>query len=87
MARGEAALGIVYETDALIEKKVRIVDIFPADSHLPIVYPLALTRNAAPAAKDYVAFVASKDAALIFAKYGFSSLANNSGNRAANSKP
>jgi molybdate transport system substrate-binding protein len=75
VARGEAALGIVYETDALIEKKVRIVDVFPADSHSPIVYPLALTRNAIPAAKDYAAFVASKDAAAIFAKYGFRSLA------------
>jgi molybdate transport system substrate-binding protein len=63
VARGEAALGIVYETDALIEKKARIVDVFPADSHSPIVYPLALTRNAIPAAKDYAAFVASKDAA------------------------
>jgi molybdate transport system substrate-binding protein len=75
VARGEAALGIVYETDALIEKKVRIVDTFPADSHLPIVYPLAFTRNAIPTAKDYAAFIASKDAAAIFAKYGFSSLA------------
>jgi len=39
VARGEAALGIVYETDALIEKKVRVVDTFPADTHLPITYP------------------------------------------------
>jgi molybdate transport system substrate-binding protein len=76
VARGEAALGIVYKTDALIEKKVRIVDTFPMDSHSPIVYPLALTRNAAPAAHDYAAFVASKDAAAIFAKYGFDSLTN-----------
>ena len=72
VARGEAALGIVYETDALIENKVRIVATFPADSHLPIVYPLALTRTAAPAAKDFATFVAGKDAMAIFAKYGFS---------------
>jgi molybdate transport system substrate-binding protein len=74
VARGEAALGIVYETDAMIEKKVRVVDTFPANAHLPIIYPLALTRNAAPAAKDFAAYIAGKDAANIFKKYGFSSL-------------
>jgi molybdate transport system substrate-binding protein len=71
VARGEAALGIVYETDARMENKVRIVDIFPEDSHLRIVYPLALTHAAVPAAKDYAAFVAGDEAMKIFAKYGF----------------
>ena len=71
VARGEAALGIVYKTDALIERKVRIVDTFPADSHPPIVYPIALTKTATPAAKDYIAFLSGNDAAEIFKKYGF----------------
>ncbi|HTE42347.1 MAG TPA: molybdate ABC transporter substrate-binding protein, partial [Steroidobacteraceae bacterium] len=74
VARGEAQLGIVYETDALIEKKVRIVDTFPASSHLPIVYPIVVTKNASPAAKGYAMFVASSEAAAIFKKYGFTSL-------------
>ena len=30
VARGEVPLGIVYETDARIDKQVRIVDLFPA---------------------------------------------------------
>jgi len=72
VARGEAALGIVYETDALIEKKVRVVDTFPVGTHLPIVYPIVITRNASPAAKGYAAFVAGPEAATIFKKYGFS---------------
>ena len=42
VARGEAPLGIVYETDALIEPRVRIVGIFPAASHPPITYPAAV---------------------------------------------
>jgi molybdate transport system substrate-binding protein len=74
VARGEAVLGIVYETDALLEKKVKVLDTFPADTHLPIIYPLALTRNAAPAAKDYAVYIAGKDAAVIFKKYGFNPL-------------
>jgi molybdate transport system substrate-binding protein len=74
VARGEAALGIVYATDARIEKNVRIVDTFPADSHPPIVYPLVRTRSATLVAKDYAAYVAGKDAAGVFEKYGFKPL-------------
>ncbi len=72
VARGEAALGIVYETDAVIEKKVRIVDTFPADTHLPIVYPIVLTKTAHPEAKRYETFVVGAEAGTIFKKYGFS---------------
>ena len=43
VARGEAALGIVYETDAKVEPGVKIVGVFPADSHPAIVYPVAAT--------------------------------------------
>lgn len=71
VARGEATLGIVYETDALIEKKVRVVDTFPANSHLPITYPIVLTRTAGAEAKKYEAFVTGPQAAAIFKKYGF----------------
>ena len=69
--RGEAPLGIVYETDALVDKKVRVVDVFPADSHQPIIYPLALTRVAQPGAARFAAFIASPAAAQIFKSYGF----------------
>ncbi len=72
VARDEAALGIVYATDALIEKRVRVVDTFPESTHAPIVYPLALTRTASPIAKTFSAFIFSFDAANIFKKYGFS---------------
>jgi molybdate transport system substrate-binding protein len=69
--RGEAALGIVYETDALIDKKVRIVDIFPDGSHAPIVYPMALTLSAKPSAAKFADFLRSPAAAETFEKYGF----------------
>ena len=42
VAHGEAPLGIVYETDARVEKRVRLVGLFPSESHLPINYPVAL---------------------------------------------
>jgi molybdate transport system substrate-binding protein len=71
VARGDAPLGIVYRTDALVEKQVRIVGVFPADSHSPIVYPVALTRGASAAAARYLEFVTGADAQPIFRKWGF----------------
>jgi molybdate transport system substrate-binding protein len=74
VARGEAPLGIVYKTDALAEKKVKIVAVFPADTHPPITYPIALTTHGGAGAQQFVDFVRSKTAGEIFHKYGFEPL-------------
>ncbi len=74
VGRGEAPLGIVYETDARVEPNVKVIGVFPADSHPPIVYPVALTETAKPAAIQYLAFLRSPSAKTIFEKYGFSFL-------------
>jgi molybdate transport system substrate-binding protein len=71
VSRGEAPLGIVYETDAKIEPAVRIVGVFPEDSHPPIVYPVALTVKAKPEAASYLAFLRTQQAKTIFERYGF----------------
>ncbi len=74
VARGEAALGIVYETDAKVEPGVKIVGVFPDDSHPPIIYPVAATMTAKPEANAYLAFLRSQAAKTIFEKYGFTFL-------------
>jgi molybdate transport system substrate-binding protein len=74
VARGEAPLGIVYETDAKVEPNVKIVGSFPPDSHPPIVYPVALTAGAKPAAAQYLAFLRSPAAKAVFESYGFTFL-------------
>ncbi|MBI3701148.1 MAG: molybdate ABC transporter substrate-binding protein [Afipia sp.] len=74
VARGEAALGIVYETDAKVEPGVKIVGAFPADSHPPIIYPVAATATAKSDAASYLAFLKSGTAKSIFEKYGFTFL-------------
>ena len=71
VGRGECALGIVYKTDALISKNVTLVASFPDDSHAPIVYPAGLTRNAAPEANAFWAFLQSAPARNLFVEYGF----------------
>jgi molybdate transport system substrate-binding protein len=75
VARGEAPLGIVYETDARIDPGVKIIGVFPEDSHPPIVYPVALTKDAKPDAAQYLAFLRTPDAKAIFERYGFRVLA------------
>jgi molybdate transport system substrate-binding protein len=72
--RGEVPLGIVYETDALIDPKVRVVDFFPANSHLPITYPIALTSSAGPAAQKFLDYIRGPAGELVFKKYGFTTL-------------
>ncbi len=74
VARGEAALGIVYATDAQVEPGVKVIGTFPADSHPPIIYPVAATTSAKPEAADYLAFLRSAAAKTIFEKYGFTFL-------------
>jgi molybdate transport system substrate-binding protein len=71
VARGEAPLGIVYETDATADARVRIVDIFPADSHPPITYPVAVTTKARPGAREFVDFLFGPTAQASFRKLGF----------------
>jgi molybdate transport system substrate-binding protein len=74
VARGEAALGIVYSTDAKVEPGVKIVGTFPPDSHPPIIYPVAATTTAKAEAADYLAFLKSSAAKTILEKYGFTYL-------------
>ena len=73
--RGEASLGIVYATDALIDKNVRVVDVFPADSHRPIIYPAALTSGAGAGAgtdaAKFLAYIRGPAGDLAFKHYGF----------------
>lgn len=72
VARGEAPLGIVYDTDAMVEPAVRIVALFPQSSHPTIVYPAAVMAGSKdPTAGAYVAWLHGREASAIFAKYGF----------------
>ena len=74
VARGEAPLGIVYETDARTENKVRIIDVFPTGSHPPITYPAATTAGAKPGAQRFLDFLQGAAARAIFVRYGFVTL-------------
>jgi molybdate transport system substrate-binding protein len=74
VSRGEAPLGIVYRTDAAADPGVKIVASFPADSHPPIVYPIALTRKAAAEAAAFLGYIRSAKAEPFFEAQGFTVL-------------
>jgi molybdate transport system substrate-binding protein len=72
VSRGEAPLGIVYQTDAAADKNVKIIGTFPESAHPPIVYPMAIlagsTNGVAPV---YVQYLLSPKAESFFEKRGF----------------
>jgi molybdate transport system substrate-binding protein len=74
VARGGAPLGIVYKTDAAVEPGVKIVGVFPADSHPQIVYPMALTVQARPDAAGFETYLRGDAAGALFAEQGFTVL-------------
>src|SRR5262249_47525054 len=58
VSRGEAPLGIVYQTDAGADKNVKVIGTFPESTHPPIVYPIAIlagsTNGVAPVYVQYL---------------------------------
>jgi molybdate transport system substrate-binding protein len=76
VSTGEAALGIVYATDAVAEPDVKVVGTFPEDSHAPIVYPVGLTAESKNAdAEGFVKYLQSAKAKEMFEAQGFTFLA------------
>jgi molybdate transport system substrate-binding protein len=72
VSRGEAPLGIVYRTDAVADKGVKIVGAFPESTHPPIIYPIAVTMASThPDAAAYIGFLKSPSAKPAFEKQGF----------------
>lgn len=80
VSRAEAPLGIVYTTDAAADPKVRIIATFPEDSHPPILYPVAVTKDSThPDALGFLGYLRGSGPRAAFEKQGFSVL-----NRPAN---
>ena len=69
--RGEAAAGIVYSTDVLLSKRIRVAARFPEASHPPIRYPVALVAGALPAARAVWAELFTPDVRSLFRAAGF----------------
>ncbi len=72
VARGEAAAGIVYATDARISTRVRVAGSFPAASHDAIVYPVAPVGDTlSPGAAAFFDYAVSAEGRAVLAEFGF----------------
>lgn len=74
VARGEVPLGIVYETDARMDPRVRVIDTFPNGTHLPITYPVAATKGSGPDAGRFADYLRSEAGRATFESFGFTVL-------------
>ena len=69
---GETPLGIVYETDAAVATDIRIVGVFPPESHSPVTYPFAVVKGQrTPGVASLFAFLTGERALAIYDSYGF----------------
>jgi molybdate transport system substrate-binding protein len=75
VSRGEAPLGIVYQTDAAADEGVKVVAAFPEGTHPPILYPVAVAAASKnPDAAAFVTYLRSTSAKAAFEKQGFTVL-------------
>lgn len=72
VARAETPFGIVYRTDALAERRVRIVGEFARNLHPEIVYPAAVVASSrSKIANEYLRFLRSHAALSVWQRHGF----------------
>ena len=73
IAEGAADVGFVYKTDALaLKEKVDISATVDAKLHAPIEYPIGIVKkNQNKLTEDFYAFLTSKEASEVLAKWGF----------------
>jgi molybdate transport system substrate-binding protein len=69
--RGEAAAGIVFATDVAASRRIRLVGLFPADSHPPILYEAALVTGARPEARAFLDYLRGPGSRAVFKRFGF----------------
>jgi molybdate transport system substrate-binding protein len=67
---GEVPLGIVYRTDALKSRKVKVIGTFPLEAHTPIVY-MAGVCSENDMAGLFMSFLISDASREIWRKFGF----------------
>jgi molybdate transport system substrate-binding protein len=72
VARAETPFGIVYQTDALAEPRVRIIGEFPRNLHPEIVYPAAIVASSrSKIAYAYLRYLRSHAALAVWQRHGF----------------
>jgi len=74
---GEVEMGIVYKTDAIKSKKVKILSEFPVESHSQIVYYYGMCKEAKPEAQQLYDWLANSSSTELYKKNGFKPIVEN----------
>ncbi|QDC44731.1 molybdate ABC transporter substrate-binding protein [Methylophilus medardicus] len=69
--RDECDVGIVYASDAQSSSQVKVAGEFPENSHVPIVYPMALLPQAGAQANGFYRYLQSAEAKKWLISFGF----------------
>ena len=73
VSMGETPLGTVFGTDAVADKKVKVLAVFPKGSHTDVNYPAAIVKGkATDEVKKLYEFLQSPEAKAVYKKHGFS---------------
>jgi molybdate transport system substrate-binding protein len=81
VVKGEADLGVVYRTDAVANRKIRILDEAPVDSHTPVHYGVATvwTAKNISGAGDFINFLGTPKIQALLQDHGFDRIAEQVG--------
>ncbi|MEO0868787.1 MAG: extracellular solute-binding protein, partial [Cyanobacteria bacterium J06642_11] len=73
---GHVDLGLVYATDAALVRTIEVFTTVPTNLHAPIVYPIATVQTSAhpEAAQEFITFLTTAAAQVIFEQFGFNPL-------------
>jgi len=72
VAHAEAPFGVVYRSDALAERRVRMIGEFPLSLHPPILYPAAVVAGRrSKFAYEYLRYLRSHAAQDVWQRHGF----------------
>jgi len=80
VSAGNVDIAIVYQTDVILSKNVKILYEFPAETHSPIVYPAVILRdsNQKQLAQQFITYLKTPSTTKIFEKHGFTCLTTDS---------
>jgi molybdate transport system substrate-binding protein len=73
VSKGEADIGVVYRTDTVANKKIRVLDTAPEGSHAPVCYGVAAvwTAKNVSGAGDFISFLTTPQAQTLLQEHGF----------------
>ena len=74
VANGASPLGIVLQSEAKLESRVRVLDVFPLASHPKLVHEAVLGRNASEGARAFLRYLQGPEARALFLRFGYAPL-------------